>query len=145
VLEKSGAAARTRNRVRYRLGIFTRFILLLGVLAYSLLPLLASWPAIHARKLTFENWQVVCLEAVILQAALWLAAKRCGYEGLSFWDGASLVAGSMRSGWVYIDMFIGGFSVFCFLIISVFIALFPKPQSLYYRLVRLFVRNRLLQ
>jgi hypothetical protein len=105
VVEKSGSTARSSSRRRYRPGIFTRFVLLLGVLAYSLLPLLASWPAIHARSLTFEQWQVVCLEAVILQVALWLAATRCGYEGLWFWQGASLVAGSMKSGWVYIDTF----------------------------------------
>jgi hypothetical protein len=139
------ANAKSGGRPRYRAGLFTRFILILGVLAYSLLPLLASWPAVHARRLTFQDWGVIAGLVVFLQIALQFAVKRCGYKGLSFWEGVSLVAGCMRTGSAYTDMLIGGLSVFCFLIAAVLVALTPKPQIWFYRLVRMFFNNRLRQ
>jgi hypothetical protein len=48
----------------------------------------ASHPC-SGRTVDVENWQVVCPEIVILQAALWLAAKRCG-EGTE--EGSGLAA-----------------------------------------------------
>ncbi len=51
----------------------------------------------------------------------------------------------MRTGWLYTDMIVGGFSVFGILVASDFIAFTTKPQTLYYRVLCVFYKNRLIQ
>lgn len=145
VPEKNLANTKERDRPRYRPGIFTRFVLVLGVLTYSLLPLVVSWPTIHAGRLTSNEWDVIVGAVVFLQFALWFAVSRCGYQGLTYWEGVSLVAGCMRTGWTYTDMLVGGLSVCFFLMATGVIALTSKPQAGFHRLVKTFLNNRLLQ
>ncbi len=84
VTEKNVENAKTAGRKKYRPGPFTRINLILGVFAYSLLPLLAQWTAIHAHRITFDDWKVIVGEVVFLQIALWFATKRCSSEKFSF-------------------------------------------------------------
>lgn len=133
------------GQVRYRPGIFTGLNLLLGILAYSLLPLLASWPAIHAHRVTTADWQLIIAEVVALQMALWFAVRRCGSEELPFWQGVALVAKYMKTGWIYTDMLMGGVGVLLFLVIADVIAFTPTPRALYYRSLHRFYMTRLVQ
>ena len=133
------------ERVPYRPGPFTRFNLVLGVLVYSLLPVLLSWPAIHAHRVTIEGWKVIVAEVVLLQAALWFATVRCGSQQLPFWEGAAVVARYLRTGWFFSDVVAGGIGVCILLIISDLIALTPNPRPLYYKSLHAFYRNRLVQ
>lgn len=119
--------------------------MLLGVLTYSLGPLLAYWPAIHAHRATIHDWKVIATQTAFLQVALWFATKRCRTENFSFWEGVSLVASYMRTGWIYSDLLVGGISVFCLLIIADFIALSTRPQLLHYRILQVFYNHRLRQ
>ena len=107
--------------------------------------MLIAWPAIRARSLSHYEWQVICIEVACLQGALWFASMRLSYPELSFWEGACVVAASMSTGWIYVDLVVGGLSVLLFLFAADAIALSPKPQLLFYQLVRLCVRNRLRQ
>ncbi len=133
------------GRVQYRPGPFTRFNLVLGVAVYSLLPLLLSWPAIHAHRVTMDGRWIIATEVVALQVALWFATVRCGSEEFPFWRGVTLVAGYLRTGWFYSDVLAGGIGVCLVLIIADLIALTPKPRPLYYRMLHAFYRNRLIQ
>lgn len=145
VAEKNVQNSQTAGRVHYRPGPFTRFNLALGVVAYSLLPLLASWPAINAHRITTDGWGILAAEIILLQVALWFATVRCGSEEFPFWQGVTLVAAYMRTGWLYTDLLVGGISVVFVLVISDLIALAPKPQALYYRVLRAFYTRRLVQ
>ena len=143
--DKNSQNAKTTERVPFRPGPFTRFNLLLGVLTYSLLPMLVSWPAIHAHRVTAEGWKVIVVEVVLLQVALWFATVRCGSQQFPFWEGAAIVARYLRTGWFLSDVLAGGIGVCLLLIISDLIALTPKPRPLYYRMLHAFYRNRLIQ
>ncbi len=133
------------GRAPYRPGPFTRFNLTLGVVTYSLLPILVSWQAIHSHRVTIASWKVIAAEVVLLQLALWFATVRCGSEEFPFWQGVALVARYLRTGWLYTDVLAGGIGVCLLLILSDFIALTPKPRPLYYRILHAFYRNRLVQ
>ena len=145
VADSDSANSKGDDRIRYRPGIFTSLNLLLGILAYSLLPLLASWPAIHAHRVTTADWQLIFAEVVALQMALWWAVRRCGSEELPFWQGVALVARYMKTGWIYTDMVMGGIGVLLFLVIADVIAFTPTPRLFYYRLLHRFYRTRLVQ
>lgn len=145
VADSDSANSADEGRVRYRPGIFTSVNLLLGILAYSLLPLLASSPAIHAHRLTAAGLQLVIAEVVALQMALWFAVRRCGSEELPFWQGVALVARYMKTGWIYTDMVMGGIGVLLFLVIADVIAFTPNPRLFYYRVLHRFYRIRLVQ
>lgn len=137
--------SKTAQRVRYRPGPFTRINLLLGVATYSVLPILVSWPAIHAHRITMNGWKVMVAEVALLQVALWYATVRCGSQEFPFWEGAAMIARYLRTGWLYTDVVAGGIGVCLLLIISDLIALTPKPRSLYYRMRHALYRNRLVQ
>lgn len=145
VADSDSANSKAEGPVRYRPGIFTRVNLLLGILTYSLLPLLASWPAIHAHHVTSADWQLIIAEVVALQMALWFAVRRCGSEELPFWQGVALVARYMKTGWIYTDMVMGGIGVVMFLVIADIIAFTPNPRIFYYRVLHRFYRIRLVQ
>lgn len=145
VADSDSANSKGDGQVRYRPGIFTTLNLLLGILAYSLLPLLASWPAIHAHRVTPADWQLIIAEVVVLQMALWFAVRRCGSEELPFWQGVALVARYMKTGWIYTDMLMGAIGVFLFLVIADVIAFTPKPRIFYYSMLHRFYRTRLVQ
>jgi hypothetical protein len=137
--------SKNTQRVQYRPGPFTRFNLVLGMMVYSLLPVLLSWPAIHAHSVTMEGWKVIIAEVALLQVALWFATVRCGSKDFPFWEGAAMVARYLRTGWLYTDMLAGGIGVCILLIIADLIALTPKPRPLYYKMLHVFYRNRLVQ
>lgn len=137
--------SKTAQRMRYRPDAFTRFNLVLGVVVYSLLPILLSWPAIHAHRVTADGWEVIAAEVGLLQIALWFATVRCGSEEFPFWQGAALVARYLRTGWFLSDVLAAGLGVPLLLIVADLIALTPKPRSLHYRMIHAFYRNRLVQ
>lgn len=137
--------SRTTQRVRYRPGPFTRINLVLGVALYSLLPILVSWPAIHAHRIAMNGWKAIIAEVALFQVALWFATVRCGSKEFPFWEGVAMVAGYLRTGWLWTDMLAGGLGVLVVLVISGLIALTPKPRPLYYRMLYTFYKNRLVQ
>lgn len=143
--DKNPGNSATVARAPYRPGPFTRFNLILGVVTYSLLPILLSWQAIHSRRARIASWEVIAAEVVLLQLALWFATVRCGSEEFPFWQGVALVARYLRTGWLYTDVLAGSIGVCLLLILSDFIALTPKPRPLYYRILHAFYRNRLVQ
>lgn len=145
VTEKNTDDSGDKSPIHYRPGPFTRMNLALGVLCYSVLPVLLSWPAIRAHRLTIYDWEVIAVEVMLLQVALWFATVRCGSKELPFWQGMTLVAAYMRTGWLYTDLLVGGISVMCVLIIADCIALTPKARPLYYRMLHAFYRHRLTQ
>lgn len=137
--------SRTAQRVRYRPGPFTRINLLLGLATYSLLPILVSWPAIHARRVTIERWKFIITEVALLHVALWFATVRCGSQEFPFWEGVAMVARYLRTGWLWTDMLAGGLGVLVVFVISDLIALTPKPRPLYYRVLHAAYRNHLVR
>ena len=143
--EKNLQDSTAAGRVKYRPGPFTRINLLFGVAAYSLLPMVVSWPAIQAGRTAADDWMVIVAASLFLQIALWFAVVRCGSKELPFWEGVALVAGYLRTGWLWADMLVGGLGVFCLLIVSGCIALTPRPRTLYYRVLHIVYRNRLIQ
>lgn len=145
VTEMNPRNTKTTERVRYRPGPFTRFNLVLGVMIYSFLPVILSWPSIHANRVKMDGWEFIVAGVVLLQVALWSATVRCSSEEFSFWEGVSLVARYMRTGWLYSDVLAGAIAVCLLLLISDLIALTPKPRPLYYRMLHAAYRNRLVQ
>ena len=133
------------ERVRYRPGAFTKFNMVLGVIVYSLLPVILSWPAIHAHRVTMDGWQLLGAEVALLQVALWFAAVRCGSAEFPFWEGVALVARYLRTGWFYSDVLAAGLGICLLLIVADLIACTPKPRPLYYRMLHTAYRNRLVQ
>ena len=143
--EKNLQDSKIAERVRYRPGPFTRVNLLLGVAAYSLLPVLVSWSTIKAGRMTTDDWMVIVAASLFLQIALWFATIRCGSKEFPFWEGAALVARYLRTGWLWTDVLAGGLGVFFLLFVADCIALTPKPRTLYYRVLHIVYRNRLVQ
>ncbi len=143
--DKNPGNSTAAGRAPYRPGPFTRFNLILGVVTYSLLPILVSWQAIRSHRITMASWKVIAAEVTLLQLALWFATVRCGSEEFPFWQGVTLVARYLRTGWLYTDVLAGGIGVCLLLILSDFIAFTPKPRPLYYRMLHAFYRNRLVQ
>jgi hypothetical protein len=128
-----------------RVGLFTRLNIVVGIAIYSFLPLLFHLSDLRTGRMDLSDWGSLLVEIVLLQGLLWLAARRCSSAQLAFWQGVTLTAACMRTGFVYFDLVLSGVSVAVLLLASACFSILPNPTSLYVGAVRLFYENRMYQ
>ena len=125
--------------------VFTRINVALGVLLFSLAPLLFAAGRIRAGAMRPEQWAVVIGALIGLQLLLFAAQKRCSSEDLPFWRGLLLVGAAMRTGWIYTDLLIALLAVPFALFASLLFLASSNPPHRFYRLVYRFYEHRMHQ
>ena len=124
---------------------FVRINVGLGVLAFSLIPLVVMWDRISAGQMQPEHWTALLLGFAIIQGLMLLAQRRCSSEEMPFWRGLTFIGYSMRTRWLSLDVFIALVTVPLALAASIFFLLTRDPAERYHRLIYLFYQNRMEQ
>jgi len=125
--------------------IFTRINVAIGVLAFSLIPMVVVWTKIRAGQMDSEQWAAVVLSVAFMQGLLILAQNRCSSEEMPFWRGLMVVGASMRTGWMYVDVFLALIAVPLAITAAIAFLLRRNPAASYYRLIYFFYKNRMEQ
>jgi hypothetical protein len=125
--------------------VFTRINVALGVLAFSLAPLIFVAGKIRAGSMGIEQWGVVIAAVIALQLLLLVAQKRCSSEALPFWRGLLAVGASMRTRWLYTDIFIALLAIPFTLFAACLFLASRNPANRFHRLVYRFYEHRMYQ
>ena len=125
--------------------VFTRINVALGVLIFSLTPLLYFAGSIRAGAMEPEQWIVAIGALICLQVLLLAAQKRCSSDAMPFWRGILLVGAAMRTGWIYTDMVLAVLAVPFALLACVLFLASSNPSHRFHRLVYRFYEHRMRQ
>ena len=124
---------------------FTRINVALGVLVFSLTPLMFFAGSIRAGAMGLEQWAVAIGALICLQVLLLAAQKRCSSDAMPFWRGILLVGAAMRTGWIYTDILLAVLAVpFALLACLLFLAS-SNPSHRFHRLVHRCYEHRMQQ
>src|ERR1044071_3139201 len=125
--------------------LFTRINVALGVLAFSLTPLLFVAGSIRTKEMSPEQWALVIGAVIFLQVLLLIAQKRCSSDAIPFWRGILLVGAAMRTGWIYTDMLLALLAVPFALLASLLLLASSNPAHRFHQLVYRFYEHRMRQ
>jgi hypothetical protein len=125
--------------------VFTRINVALGVLAFSLAPLIFVAGNIRAGAMGAEQWVVVIAAVIALQLLLLVAQKKCSSEALPFWRGLLAVGASMRTRWIYTDIVIALLAIPFTLSAACLFLASSDPANRFHRLVYRFYEHRMHQ
>jgi len=125
--------------------VFTRINVALGVLAFSLAPLIFVAGKIRAGAMGAEQWVVVIAAVIALQLLLLVAQKKCSSEAMPFWRGLLAVGASMRTRWIYTDIVIALLAIPFTLSAACLFLVSNDPANRFHRLVYRFYEHRMHQ
>jgi hypothetical protein len=125
--------------------VFTRINVALGVLAFSLTPLVFIAGRMRAGAMEAEQWVIVIGALISLQLLLLVAQKKCSSEAVPFWRGLLLISASMRTGWLYTDVVLAVLAVPFALFAAVLFLASSNPAARFHRLVYRFYEHRMQQ
>jgi len=125
--------------------VFTRINVALGVLAFSLAPLIFVTGKIRAGAMGAEQWVVVIAAVIALQLLLLVAQKKCSSEAMPFWRGLLAVGASMRTRWIYTDIVIALLAIPFTLSAACLFLVSNDPANRFHRLVYRFYEHRMHQ
>jgi hypothetical protein len=125
--------------------VFARINVAIGVMVFSLAPIIFVAGRIRARAMEVDNWVVLVAILACLQFLLFLAQRRCSSEAMPFWQGVLVVSASMRTGLLYTDVLLAVLAVPFTLLASLLFLTSKNPAYQFHKLVYRFYENRMQQ
>jgi lysylphosphatidylglycerol synthetase-like protein (DUF2156 family) len=129
-----------------RPSIFVRIYFTLGVLGFSLLPLIVAFATRGKGRLD----EIVSVEdavaaIVALQCLLWFAQFRCGTTERPYWRSLLAIAACLSTRWLYLDIILLPVGLCAAIVATLFLALTPSAPVYLSRLVYWFYTHRMYQ
>jgi hypothetical protein len=129
-----------------RPSIFVRINFTLGLLGFSLLPLIVALVA-SGKRLSddFVDIEQALAAVIALQCLLWLAQFRCGTKERPYWRSMVTIASCLSTRWLYIDLILVPLGLCAAILATLFIALTRNAPVYLSRLVYWFYTHRMYQ
>jgi hypothetical protein len=126
--------------------IFARIYFVIGLLLFSLLPLVL----VLASQVSEESDEAVDIETMVvaivaLQGLLWFAQRRCGSTDRPYWRSLLVVASCLSTGWPYLDFVLVPAGLLLAISLSCALAFTGNPRERMSRLVYWFYHHRMHQ
>jgi len=132
-------------RISAKPSVFTRIYFTVGILLFSLMPVIWTVAArLGGGTDEALDFNVVLL-VVALQGLLWFAQRRCATDERPYWDSLLVIAACLSTGWIYLDVILVPAALLAAIVASCTLAFTNNPPARMSRLVYWFYDHRMEQ